>query len=109
MKPRPVTQTSTVYMQTCSVCHNEFSVSEDSQNTTCYDCKTHAAYDRALNEGSFLIGAELIAFEPKPTGHYTNYSELSSIKVKTKDGRIIQFEADGWDERYISLEELSQP
>lgn len=106
MEPRKVTETTTQYVQTCAVCSEDFHVSKDSKETVCYRCETEAAYAKALAAGQFLIGAEIIELEPKPCGHLTAFDKLIYIKVRTKDGKIIEFEGGGWDERYIEWEEV---
>ena len=103
--PKKIIKKNIVYVQTCSTCKREFQVSECSKEEICYDCKTENAVNKALENCQFLIGAEIIEIKPSDNGHLTSYYEIDLIKVRTKDGRIIEFEADGWEDRYISWEE----
>ena len=105
MKPRKVIRRDVIYVQKCSLCGEDVKVSKDStEPVTCYDCDVKSAYERALSEGQFLIGAEIVGFELMSE----DIDELSSLKVRTKDGKVIEFTAGGWDERYIEWEEIKE-
>jgi DNA-directed RNA polymerase subunit RPC12/RpoP len=106
VKPRKVTKRKTFYLQTCTRCGTEFKVDKDDNETMCYDCSTAVANEKAISDGQFIIGAEVIAFEPHYQGNWTNIDELDSLTVKAKDGRIIKFGSGGYDERYIDWEEV---
>jgi hypothetical protein len=92
------------YVRKCERCGKEFEVDKDSTNTICWDCIQKEARADAVKALQFFIGAEITDFEPRDTDQY----HLLVIKVKTKDGRLFKFEADGWDERYIGYEEVKE-
>ncbi len=106
MGTKKITKRRTYYVQTCSDCGNEFEVSKDDKDTVCYVCATKRAYDKALADGQFLIGAEIISLIPRYSGHRTDIYELDSLRVRTKEGKVIEFAAAGWDERYIDWDEI---
>jgi len=108
MKPKGVIRKRTTYILNCSTCGKEVEVNKDEKEVICYDCRTEAARAKALHDAQFLIGAELIEINPKAKGHLTDYYELSSLKVKTKEGKIIEFTATGFDEIYIEWEEVAE-
>ena len=63
---------------------------------------SEARDDKAKKELAFMVGATVIDVEPHDNSSY----ELSTIRIQTKDGKIIEFEAEGWEERYIGWEKI---
>ncbi len=106
---RKARKTETIYLQKCDTCGKEFEVSKDSQEITCYECRSKAAMEKAQGEAdATLVGAVIVSVELKGYGTSTDSSELTSLKAKTKEGKLIEFEAEGWDERYIGWGEVEQ-
>ncbi len=104
---RKAKKTETVYFQKCDTCEKEFEVPKDSQETTCYECRNKAAMEKSQKEADeILVGAVIVSVELKGYGTWTTSSELTSLKVKTKEGKLIELEADGWGEWYISWGEV---
>ena len=106
--PRKKTEERTFYVQTCERCGKDFEVTRDNKTAMCYDCQTAIAREKAMADGQFLLGAVIIAFEPKSHGHLTGYDELDSVTVRTQDGRTIELTGGGYDERCIEWEETER-
>ena len=93
----------TYYVLPCSKCGCEVRVKEDNTiPVMCWDCARDSDYDKAKEELAFMVGAIVIDVEPYSGDSY----ELSTIRIQTKDGKIIEFEAEGWEERYIGWEKI---
>ena len=106
--PGVTKRSKTYYVLVCSACGKEVEVSKDSKATTCYACDSKAAYDRAVSNLAFLVGAEVIEVKPWSQGHLTDCWHLSSIRAKTSEGRILEFESGGWDEHYITWDDYEE-
>ena len=75
-KPRKVTRQKTIYITNCSVCGKELEVSKDSTKDICYDCQCNQACEKAIADGQWMIGAEIVSIEPRYHGHLTDIYEL---------------------------------
>ncbi len=106
---RKARKTETVYYQKCDTCEKEFVVLKDNQKTTCYKCRNTVAMEKSQKEADeVLVGAVIVSVKLKGYGTGTSADELTSLKVKTKEEKIIELEAEGWDERYIGWAEVEE-
>lgn len=101
-----------VYYEECSTCHKDFKTGKDSEQDKCPICRMKIAQQKSLEADKLaedkantelfqLIGAKIIKIIPRGSGTWVNASEIGSILVETIAGKVVTFEAGGWDERYI--------
>lgn len=104
---RKLTKPQEVLYFVCPVCNKEQTITRDAVETykkkaVCYYCECAQKRDTAIADAQKrLVGARIIAVEVKDD----DWSELDEITIDCPDGKKRTLRADGYDERYIGVEE----
>ena len=106
---RKARKTEVIFYEKCDTCGKEFETKEDSKETTCYECRNTAAEEKLQKEADeTLVGAVIVSVNLKGYGTWARADELTSLKVRTKEGKLFELEASGWDEIYIDCSEIEE-
>jgi len=92
-----------VYVLKCNMCDKEGYVREDVIDYRCSSCQLEARYQENMREAiaaqRFILQATITSFKMK------DKDEFESLTIRALNGIHYVFTAEGWDERYIGIDE----